>query len=74
MVRGILANALKFLPRELFINIHRSFVVSVLHINRIHKDHMEVPGAPNPGSQAVSGGVDETGECDQVEGGVYLTC
>ena len=43
-------------------------MVSFLHINRIHKDHVEVPGAPKAGSPAVLGGVDEEGECDQVEG------
>ena len=53
MVRAILDNAMKSLPRELFIKIHLSFVVSVLHINSIHKDHVEVPGAPKAGSQAV---------------------
>ena len=74
MVRAILANALKSLPRELIIKIHRSFKVSVLHINSIHKDHVEVLGAPKAGSPAVLGGVDEEGECDQVGGSVYLTC
>ena len=68
MVRATLANAMKSLPGELFINIHRSFVVSVLHINNIHKDHVEVPGAPKAGSQAVLGGVDEAGECDRAGG------
>ena len=48
MVRAILDNAMKSLPRELFIKIHLSFVVSVLHINSIHKDHVEVLGAPVP--------------------------
>lgn len=48
MVRATLANALKFRPSELFIKIHRSFVVSVLYINSIHKDHVEVLGAPVP--------------------------
>ncbi|MBN8686423.1 MAG: LytTR family transcriptional regulator [Chitinophagales bacterium] len=48
MVRATLASATKALPKELFIKIHRSFVVSVLHINSIHKDHVEVLGAPVP--------------------------
>lgn len=48
MVRATLANATKALPKDMFIKIHRSFVVSVLHINSIHKDHVEVLGAPVP--------------------------
>lgn len=48
MVRTTLANAKKALPKDMFIKIHRSFVVSVLHINSIHKDHVEVLGAPVP--------------------------
>ena len=48
MVRATLANATKVLPKDMFIKIHRSFVVSVLHINSIHKDHVEVLGAPVP--------------------------
>ncbi|MBN8686421.1 MAG: LytTR family transcriptional regulator [Chitinophagales bacterium] len=43
-----LASATKALPKELFIKIHRSFVVSVLHVKSIHKDHVEVLGAPVP--------------------------
>jgi DNA-binding LytR/AlgR family response regulator len=40
MVRSTLSAALKKLPRDVFIKIHRSFVVSVYHIDSIHKDHL----------------------------------
>src|SRR5215813_8995880 len=40
MVRSSLSGALKKLPAEIFIKIHRSFVVSVYHISSIQKDYL----------------------------------
>lgn len=48
MVRSTLANAMKKLPKELFVKIHRSHVVSLLHIDSIFKDHVLLLGAPVP--------------------------
>ena len=48
MVRSTLASAMKILPKELFVKIHRSHVVSVLHIDMIYKDHVLLLGQPVP--------------------------
>jgi DNA-binding LytR/AlgR family response regulator len=40
MVRSSLANALKKLPSDVFIKIHRSFAASVYHIDMIERDHL----------------------------------
>ena len=40
MVRSTLAGALKKLPPEMFIRIHRSMVVSIFFIDLIAKDHL----------------------------------
>ena len=48
MARSSLSATLKKLPRDMFIKIHRSFVASVYHINRIHKDHLLVTDEPLP--------------------------
>jgi DNA-binding LytR/AlgR family response regulator len=42
MVRSTLSNALKKLPEEIFIKTHRSYAVSVLYINFIARDHLQV--------------------------------
>lgn len=48
MLRSTLASAVKKLPKELFVKIHRSHVVSVLHIENIFKDHVLLLGMPVP--------------------------
>ena len=48
MVRSTLAGALKKLPPDMFIKIHRSFVASVYHIDKIYKDHLLVGEEPIP--------------------------
>lgn len=48
MVRSTLSNAAKKLPPDMFIKIHRSYVVSLRHINSIFKDHVEVCERPVP--------------------------
>ena len=48
MVRSSLSGALKKLPPDIFIKIHRSFVASVYHIDHIDKDHLLVGGEPIP--------------------------
>jgi DNA-binding LytR/AlgR family response regulator len=40
MVRSTLAGALKKLPPEMFIRIHRSIAVSVFYIDQVAKDHL----------------------------------
>jgi DNA-binding LytR/AlgR family response regulator len=42
MVRSTLAAALKKLPADIFIKIHRSFIVSVYHIDSVHRDYLVV--------------------------------
>ena len=42
MVRSTLSGALKKLPPELFIKIHRSFAASINFIDTIDKDHLTV--------------------------------
>src|SRR5687767_7056966 len=42
LVRSSLSTALKKLPSDQFIKIHRSFVVSLHYIDRINTDHLVV--------------------------------
>jgi DNA-binding LytR/AlgR family response regulator len=46
MMRSSLSNALKKLPPNLFIKIHRSYAVSVNYIDQIDKDHLLADGEP----------------------------
>ncbi len=48
MVRSSLSGALKKLPPDIFIRIHRSFVASLYHIDSINKDHLLVGDEPLP--------------------------
>jgi DNA-binding LytR/AlgR family response regulator len=48
MVRSTLSNAAKKLPPDMFIKIHRSYVVSLRHISSIFKDHVLVFSHPVP--------------------------
>ena len=48
MVRSTLSGALKKLPPDIFIKIHRSFAASVYHIDVINKDHLLVRDEPIP--------------------------
>lgn len=48
MVRSSLSRALKKLPADMFIKIHRSLVVSVFHIDNIQKDHLMIGEKPMP--------------------------
>jgi DNA-binding LytR/AlgR family response regulator len=42
MVRSTLASALKKLPSELFIRVHRGIAVSILYIDTIDRDHLTI--------------------------------
>jgi DNA-binding LytR/AlgR family response regulator len=42
MVRSSLSNALKKLPPEMFLQIHRSFAVSIHYIDKVTRDHLEI--------------------------------
>jgi DNA-binding LytR/AlgR family response regulator len=42
MVRSTLASALKKLPPELFIRVHRGIAVSILYIDTIDRDHLTI--------------------------------
>jgi DNA-binding LytR/AlgR family response regulator len=42
MVRSTLSGALRKLPPEIFIKIHRSFAVSIYFIDTIDRDHLTV--------------------------------
>ena len=48
LVRSTLSGALKKLPPEIFIKIHRSCVVSIYFIDNIARDHLTIGGAPLP--------------------------
>lgn len=48
MVRSSLSGALKKLPPDVFIKIHRSIVASVYYIDSITKDHLLVGDEPVP--------------------------
>lgn len=51
LVRSSLSGALKKLPPEMFIKIHRSLVASIYFIDDIAKDHLIVGGGPIPVSR-----------------------
>ncbi len=40
LVRSSLQNTIKLMPKDMFVRIHRSCVVSVMHISYIFKDHV----------------------------------
>jgi hypothetical protein len=48
IVRTSLASALKKLPSDMFIKIHRSTVVSIHFIDYIERDHLRLGGKPVP--------------------------
>ena len=48
MVRSSLSGALKKLPADTFIKIHRSLVVSIYHMDSIHRDHLLIGNEPMP--------------------------
>ena len=48
LVRSTLSSALKQLPPEMFIKIHRSLVVSVYYIDDIARDHLIIAGESIP--------------------------
>jgi DNA-binding LytR/AlgR family response regulator len=48
MVRSSLSNALKKLPADIFIKVHRAIAVSVYHIESIDKDHLLIGNEPIP--------------------------
>jgi DNA-binding LytR/AlgR family response regulator len=48
MVRSSLTRALKKLPPEIFIRIHKSIVASIYYIDDIDKDHLIICGEPMP--------------------------
>ena len=48
LVRSTLSGALKKLPPEMFIKIHRSLVASIYYIDNIANDHLVVGGEPIP--------------------------
>ena len=48
MLRSTLSGALKKLPPDMFIKIHRSYIASIYHIDDIHKDHLLIGGESVP--------------------------
>src|SRR6266849_5857240 len=48
LVRSTLSGALKKLPPEMFIRIHRSLVASIYFIDHIAKDHLIIGGESIP--------------------------
>jgi DNA-binding LytR/AlgR family response regulator len=47
-VRSSLSRAIKKLPPDMFIKIHRSLVVSIYYIDDIDRDHLIIAGEPIP--------------------------
>ena len=47
-VRSSLTTAQKKLPNDIFIKIHRSYVVSIYYIQTIEKDHLVIDGITIP--------------------------
>lgn len=48
MVRSTLSSALKKLPPDIFIKIHRAFVIPLFYIDNIDKDHFKAGKNPVP--------------------------
>lgn len=48
MVRSTLSSALKKLPPDLFIKVHRSFAASLFYIDTISRDHLVIGGDAIP--------------------------
>jgi len=48
LVRTTLSGALKRLPPEIFIKIHRSHAVSIFFIDKIARDHLTIGREPIP--------------------------
>ena len=48
LVRSTLAGALKKLPGDMFIKVHRSYAVSILYIDTLAKDHLTIDGNSIP--------------------------
>src|SRR5688572_6373049 len=48
MVRSSLAGAQKKLPPDMFIRVHRSYVVSIYYIVSINRDHLLIGEQPIP--------------------------
>jgi DNA-binding LytR/AlgR family response regulator len=48
MVRSTLSGALRKLPPDMFIKIHRSFAVSIYFIDTIDRDHLTIGEDPIP--------------------------
>jgi len=48
MVRSTLSGALKKLPADVFIKVHRSFAASIFYIDTIERDHLTVGKEPIP--------------------------
>jgi DNA-binding LytR/AlgR family response regulator len=48
LVRSSLSRAIKKLPPEMFIKIHRSLVASIYFIDDIARDHLIIGGEPIP--------------------------
>jgi DNA-binding LytR/AlgR family response regulator len=54
MVRSSLAGALKKLPPDIFIRIHRSMIVSIFYMDDITRDHLVMGGLSMPISREYS--------------------
>lgn len=48
LVRSSLSKAMKKLPSDIFIKIHRSYVASIYYIDNIARDHLLIGGEPVP--------------------------
>jgi DNA-binding LytR/AlgR family response regulator len=48
MVRSTLASALKKLPPEIFIRVHRGIAVSLLYVDTIERDHLTIDNKAVP--------------------------
>ena len=48
MIRSTLSGALKKLPSDMFIRIHRATIASVNFIDAVYRDHVVMQGLPVP--------------------------
>jgi len=48
IVRSTLAGALKKLPLDVFIRVHRSYAASIFYVDTVERDHLTIGGTTIP--------------------------
>jgi hypothetical protein len=57
MIRSTMLAMLKKLPPDIFIKVHRSYVVSVYHVDYVLRDHLQIRGNIIPVSKRFYGSI-----------------